>query len=381
MFYHIIRTLLGKRKNLMPLSTFNPAAYDQLLADKLAHYRPLFDQLDFTEPHVFTSPKTHYRMRAEFRIWHDEERLNYVMFKKESPKEPVEIHDFPIASKIITELMPRLRDKLQMNEELRRKLFQVEFLSTTTGDMLVSLLYHKRLDENWSIEAAKLSGELNIKIIGRARKQKFVIGDDFVTEKLTIDKHEYKYRQFENAFTQPNAAINVEMINWALSCCDNIGGDLLELYCGNGNFTIPLAAKFNKVLATEISKSSVAAANHNCQENSVENITMLRMSSEEFTSAWNKEREYRRLKDIDLDSFDLKTILVDPPRAGLDNDTLKLAQRFDNILYISCNPQTLADNLAILSKSHTIVKTAFFDQFPYTQHLESGVLLQRKEGA
>jgi tRNA (uracil-5-)-methyltransferase len=116
-----------------------------------------------------------------------------------------------------------------MNEELRRKLFQVEFLSTTTGDMLVSLLYHKRLDENWSIEAAKLSDELNIKIIGRARKQKFVIGDDFVSEKLTIDKREYKYRQFENAFTQPNAAINVEMINWALSCCDNIGGDLLEL--------------------------------------------------------------------------------------------------------------------------------------------------------
>jgi tRNA (uracil-5-)-methyltransferase len=125
----------------------------------------------------------------------------------------------------------------------------------------------------------------------------------------------------------------------------------------------------------------VAAAKHNCQENGVENITMLRMSSEEFTSAWNKERDYRRLKDIDLDSFDLKTILVDPPRAGLDDDTLKLAQRFDNILYISCNPQTLADNLAVLSQSHTIVKTAFFDQFPYTQHLESGVLLQRKEDA
>jgi tRNA (uracil-5-)-methyltransferase len=71
--------------------------------------------------------------------------------------------------------------------------------------------------------------------------------------------------------------------------------------------------------------------------------------------------------------------VVDPPRAGLDDDTLKLAQRFDNILYISCNPQTLADNLAILIERHTIVKTAFFDQFPYTQHLESGVLLQRKE--
>jgi tRNA (uracil-5-)-methyltransferase len=379
MFCHIIRILFGKRKNLMPLSTFNPANYDQLLTDKIAQYRPLFNQLDFTEPQVFISPTSHYRMRAEFRMWHDENRLNYVMFKKDNPKEPVEIHDFPIASKTITALMPLLRDQLQMNEELRRKLFQVEFLSTTSGDMLVSLLYHKRLDENWSIEATKLSDALKIKIIGRARKQKFVIGGDFVTENLIIDQREYKYRQFENAFTQPNAAINVEMINWVLSCCNNTSGDLLELYCGNGNFTIPLAAKFDHVLATEISKSSVAAVHHNCHANAVENITVLRMSSEDFTSAWNKERQFRRLKDIDLDSFNLSTILVDPPRAGLDEKTLKLAQCFDNILYISCNPQTLADNLATLCLSHTIVKTAFFDQFPYTQHLESGVLLKRKE--
>ena len=363
----------------MPLSTFKPAEYDTQLADKLAHYRPLFDQLALGEPAVITSPKSHYRMRAEFRMWHDEDRLNYVMFKKDKPKEPVEIHEFPIASKVITDLMPKLRDKLQVSEPLRRKLFQVEFLSTTTGDILVSLLYHKKLDEDWSSYAKQLSDELNIKIIGRARKQKFVIEDDFVTEKLTINDMEYTYRQFENAFTQPNAAINIEMINWALSCCDNVDGDLLELYCGNGNFTIPLAAKFNKVLATEISKSSVAAANHNIAENNVSNITMLRMSSEDFTCAWNKEREFRRLKDIDLDSFDLKTILVDPPRAGLDFETLKLAQRFDHILYISCNPHTLAENLAMLSETHTIVKTAFFDQFPYTQHLESGVLLKRKK--
>lgn len=363
----------------MPLSTFKPAEYDNQLADKLAQYRPLFDQLAFGEPEVFTSPKSHYRMRAEFRMWHDEDRLNYVMFRKDKPKEPVEIHEFPIASQVITDLMPKLRDKLQVSEPLRRKLFQVEFLSTTTGDILVSLLYHKKLDDNWSGYAQQLSDQLNIKIIGRARKQKIVIEDDFVTEKLIVNDLEYIYRQFENAFTQPNAAINIEMINWALSCCEKFDGDLLELYCGNGNFTIPLAAKFNKVLATEISKSSVSAANHNIAANKVGNITMLRMSSEDFTCAWNKERVFRRLKDIDLNDFDLKTILVDPPRAGLDDATLTLAQRFDNILYISCNPRTLADNLATLSKSHTIVKTAFFDQFPYTQHLESGVLLQRKK--
>jgi tRNA (uracil-5-)-methyltransferase len=70
-------------------------------------------------------------------------------------------------------------------------------------------------------------------------------------------------------------------------------------------------------------------------------------------------------------------VFVDPPRAGLDADTEKLVCRFDRILYISCNPTTLAQNLAQISKTHRIEATAVFDQFPWTDHLESGVLLSR----
>ncbi|MDB2616869.1 tRNA (uridine(54)-C5)-methyltransferase TrmA, partial [Luminiphilus sp.] len=68
----------------------------------------------------------------------------------------------------------------------------------------------------------------------------------------------------------------------------------------------------------------------------------------------------------------------DPPRAGLDEATLALAGRFNNILYISCNPQTLLSNLTVLQTTHEITDLAFFDQFPYTHHLESGVLLTRR---
>jgi tRNA (uracil-5-)-methyltransferase len=69
---------------------------------------------------------------------------------------------------------------------------------------------------------------------------------------------------------------------------------------------------------------------------------------------------------------------VDPPRSGLDATTLEFAAGFDNILYISCNPHTLLNNLAALKATHAVSAAAVFDQFPYTHHLECGLLLTRR---
>ena len=73
-------------------------------------------------------------------------------------------------------------------------------------------------------------------------------------------------------------------------------------------------------------------------------------------------------------------LLVDPPRAGLDQTTLSLVQKFDQVLYISCNPATLRENLRAsgLEDTHAVRKFALFDHFPYTPHLECGVWLARR---
>ena len=71
-------------------------------------------------------------------------------------------------------------------------------------------------------------------------------------------------------------------------------------------------------------------------------------------------------------------MLVDPPRAGLDTLTCQLISQFDKIVYISCNPTTLARDLKLLGATHDAVRLAAFDQFPYSHHLESGVILRRK---
>ena len=159
---------------------------------------------------------------------------------------------------------------------------------------------------------------------------------------------------------------------------DRAGGDLLELYCGNGNFTIALAPLFGRVLATELSKSSVRAALYNIEANGADNITMVRMSSEELSDAMAGGREYRRMQGVDLAGYRFSTLFVDPPRSGLDPATVALAAGFERILYISCNPQTLRDNAEALVATHRIAAAAAFDQFPYTHHLECGLLLVRQ---
>ena len=103
------------------------------------------------------------------------------------------------------------------------------------------------------------------------------------------------------------------------------------------------------------------------------------MSAEELTEAMNKVRSFRRLEEsgVDLDSYNCHTVLVDPPRAGLDLETLKMIQKYEHIVYVSCNPVTLMDNLRMLAETHRVEKLAFFDQFPYTPHVETVVLLSR----
>lgn len=371
----------------IPGMQFEPENYQQQLRNKADIVLQLLSRFALPETKIFNSPKLHFRMRAEFRIWHsyddeDNAYCHYAMFEKNAPKTPVRIDAFPIAHQSIAELMQPLLNLINKNEILRKKLFQIEFLSSTTGDLLVSLIYHKALEDAWAAEAKTLEAKLNIAIIGRSRKQRLVLSKDAIKEQLQIGETTLSYLQPENSFSQPNAAINLHMIEWLIEYLQSNPSftqrDLLEMYCGNGNFSIALAKHFRKVLATEISKTSIKFAQKNCALNDISNVDFIRLSGEETASALRAERAFRRLAHIDLAEYNLKCVLVDPPRAGLDAQSLAFTQSFDTILYISCNPETLAANLDTLSKTHSIVKFALFDQFPYTDHCECGAILKRK---
>ncbi len=360
--------------------TLGGKSYDEQLSIKVNIEKKRFENLWTQGIDIIKSNDGSFRNRAEFRIWRtfdkdDNPKFSYAMNDKE--KKPLPIKSCSIVSTQIQKLMPLLIETIQNNEILNHKLFTCEFLSSTIGDILVTLIYHKKLDENWTIEAKKIEEQLKIKIIGRSRKQKVIVSDDFIDETLDISGEKFYFRYSEGGFTQPNQNVNTQMVSWVLNNID-AKDDLCELYCGGGNFTIPLSKKFNKVIATEISKTSIKSAKINCELNNINNIEFIRMSSEEFVEAKNKVREFTRLKDIDLDNYKFSTIFLDPPRAGLDETTTKLAQEFQQIIYISCNPETLHRDLEILTQTHEIEKFALFDQFAYSNHIESGVILKSK---
>lgn len=365
--------------------TTEPANYQKQLDHKAECLTTMLTPFYGKPLEVFSSPIQFYRMRAEFRVWHEGDDLYYIMFDPET-RDKIRIDTFPVASQLINTLMPKLLAYIRSRPVLRAKLFQVEFLTSTSNQALISLLYHRQLDTDWEVAAHELKEHLSavaaIDIVGRARKQKVCLDKDWITETLTISGKPFHFQQVENSFTQPNAAVNQHMIEWALTATasdpKHDTHDLLELYCGNGNFSLPLAQNFRQVLATEISKTSVNSARYNCQLNAIDNVTLVRMSAEDFSAVVAGEKASRRAEEANLASFNCQTVLVDPPRAGLDEDTVELVRNYDTIVYISCNPETLVENLKSLTQTHSVEKAALFDQFPYTHHMEAGVLLKRK---
>jgi tRNA (uracil-5-)-methyltransferase len=164
----------------MPLQNISPADYAAQLDAKVARFRQDFAPLGVGEPAVFASAPLHYRLRAEFRIFHQGDRADYAMFDPAEPKRPVVVEHFPAAAEAICAAMPRLRDRLAADERLKRKLFQAEFLATLSGELMISLIYHRRLDEEWETAARALAADLGVQLIGRSRGQKIVIGRDWL---------------------------------------------------------------------------------------------------------------------------------------------------------------------------------------------------------
>lgn len=356
----------------------DPTQYLSQLEAKTQSLQHRFQQFSPPSLQVFASEPLHFRMRAEFRIWHQGADLFYAFFPHPDKRQPELLTEFPIASLQINQLMPKLLEAIRPHPLLKDRLFQIDFLTGQSGEALISLLYHKKLGDEWHKAASELKQALGVSLIGRSRGQKLCLDRDFINERLQVGNRSLHYRQVENSFTQPNAGVAQKMLEWTCQIGEQLRGDLLELYCGNGNFSIALAPYFNRVLATEIAKSSVEAAQHNLAANQIDNVRIVRLSSEEMSQALAQVRPFRRLADIDLASYRFSTLLLDPPRAGLDPGTLALAQQFDNILYISCNPDSLHRDLQSLTSSHSLQAWALFDQFPYTHHIETGVWLKRK---
>ena len=327
-----------------------------------------YELSNFTEikPEIYLSSATGYRARAEFGF----NKNSYTMVVDE---QKIYMDKSSIPHPCIQKLMPNLLSKINNSELMQKKLFQINF-RTSGIKVLATLIYHTSLQEEW-IQAAKAIQDSieNLSIIGRSKKQKVLIGAEDLEVLSSYDNSNFKILQNDLVFFQPNFYLYSLMISFISKQLDE-PMDLLELYCGCGGFTLPLASIFEKVFATENNKHSIELLKKSIKLNNLLNIETARLSDNETASALANERPFRRLKNIDIQSYKFSHILVDPPRAGLSAETINLSAQFKNIIYISCNPETFLRDIVKLDR--TINSIGIFDQFANTKHLEVIAILK-----
>jgi tRNA (uracil-5-)-methyltransferase len=263
--------------------------------------------------------------------------------------------------------MATLLFKINNSELMKKKLFQINF-RTSGSKVLATLIYHKTLQDEWSTKALKIQNSYeNLSIVGRSKKQKVLIGKEDLEISHNYDNSTIKILQNDLVFFQPNFYLYPLMVSFISNQLEE-PKDLLELYCGCGGFTLPLASNFNKVFATESNKHSIKLLKESIIINNLLNIETARLSDNETASALTNERLFRRLKHVNFQSYEFSHVLVDPPRAGLSEETINLSKQFKNMIYVSCNPKTFIRDLKKLDRK--IQSIGIFDQFANNNHLE-----------
>ena len=188
--------------------TVEPSHYDKRLEAKVHAVTALLSAhaKACAPPTVYRSRALHFRDRARFAIGRDPEgRLSYALF---DGGQMSYIKAFPIASRAINELMPRLIAGLQESELLSHALAAVHFLGTQSGDMLVTLIYGAPLQEGWRVAAEDLKRALGLPaLVGRAKGTAVLLDREWVNETLSLsDGRRLVYRQMEGSFSNPSAA-------------------------------------------------------------------------------------------------------------------------------------------------------------------------------
>lgn len=230
-----------------------------------------------------------------------------------------------------------------------------------TGELMVNLVTHRgSLPEEiegyfdfvdslyWSINATKSD-------VSYGDPKRFW-GSEFITEMLD----DVVYLIHPNSFFQTNPYQAVNLVKIVSKFVE--GERVLDLYAGAGTFGIYMAKRGFRVKGIEINPFAVEMANKNVKINKVEAVFRV-----------GEDRDVENLRDYD-------TVIVDPPRGGLHPKLMKkiLRDKPFNIVYVSCNPKTLKDNLNILKQQYKIDEMVGLDMFPHTPHIESVVKLTLK---
>lgn len=193
-----------------------------------------------------------------------------------------------------------------------------------------------------------------------------IFGNDYIIDVLG----EYKFKISPLSFYQVNPIQAEALYNFAVEAAQIEKDDIIfDLYCGIGTISIFMAKFAKEVYGVEIVDQAIEMANENAKINRIDNTHFIAGDTEYILTDLIENKKI--LPNI---------IMLDPPRRGLDNTTIKniLKIKPQKVVYISCNPASLVRDLAKLEEIYNIIKLQPFDMFPWTSHVECVSVLELK---
>ncbi|KXF80203.1 23S rRNA (uracil(1939)-C(5))-methyltransferase RlmD [Enterovibrio coralii] len=322
-----------------------------------------FASAELNQDAPVVSDATGYRRRARLSVKVAKDGELEMGFRQRNSNDIVTVKSCPVLDASLNALLPDLYAMLD-GLRGRRIIGHVELVTSGAGRVLL-------------VRAIKTLHAEDVETITAFAEQNDVVlylqqGDD-AAARLAGEQPFYELDDLSLAFEpqdfiQVNTDINAKMIAQSLAWLDVQPEDaVLDLFCGLGNFSLPLAQKAKSVVGIEGVENMVERASQNASRNALTNARFyhanLELDAEE--TVWG-DQKYNK-------------ILLDPARAGALGVMPYVAQsRAERIVYVSCNPATLArDSQVLLDNGYILARLGMLDMFPHTGHLESMALFVR----
>ena len=313
---------------------------------------------------ILPSPHTdHYRLRTQFNVRMKDNRQRIGFFRQGS-YDLIEVNNAFLIHPVIDRVLKNIRslsDKLPLLTELHIN-------ASPSGEVHLLLFSEPPFSPALDLFFADLKGispeVIGITVFG-GRKKISTLGKN----QLTLEIEGMTLKATEGNFFQVNWEQNRNMVRTVLAFASLTGNEtVLDLYCGIGNFSLPLAKKAKAVIGIESGYSAIEDAKANAELNNIPNT--------EFIA----DDMQKGLKALIQRNLRADVIVLDPPRAGATLKTLERVLAFvpQKIVYVSCNPSTLARDLKFFQLfGFRLDRLQPVDMFPYTYHIECVAEMER----
>lgn len=269
------------------------------------------------------------------------------------------------------DLVP-IRKCLLVDDEINQVYQQLQnYLATYPNEKMEKLMIRRTsLNEMMLVVEGRINQELFCSFLSVLSltsiflNGKLVSGKPYITEKI----FDLQFRILPDAFFQVNYEMMLKLYQKVIDYYrDKHYHKVLDLYSGTGTIGLLLTPYVEEVIGIEVVEDAVQAAKMNQEINQVENISFIQGKVEDYIEEF---------KQID-------SLVVDPPRSGLDSKTITTILRIlpDSIVYVSCDPVTLARDLKRLLSTYQLSHVHLVDMFPNTYHIETVVILEKKKNS